>query len=142
MAEINRQEKKMVVKIVYYGPALSGKTTNLMHLHEILEPGHCSEFMTFETKKDRTLFLIFFRLKDFANPGEQDPEYIDLDQCLDSTLNVVGNKLKNKIIVTKDYGALPQVCCYPRKISQIFMNILINAAQAIVIIYEVIKSKR
>lgn len=57
MAEINREEKKMVVKIVYYGPALSGKTTNLMHLHEILDPSHCGEFMTFETKGDRTLFF-------------------------------------------------------------------------------------
>ena len=57
MAEINREEKKLVVKIVYYGPALSGKTTNLMHLHEILDPGNCGEFMTFETKGDRTLFF-------------------------------------------------------------------------------------
>lgn len=57
MAEINREGKILVVKIVYYGPALSGKTTNLMHLHEILDPGHCGEFMTFETKGDRTLFF-------------------------------------------------------------------------------------
>jgi signal recognition particle receptor subunit beta len=66
MAEVNEREKKLVVKIVYYGPALSGKTTNpalsgkttnLMQLHEILNPARCGEFMVFETKGDRTLFF-------------------------------------------------------------------------------------
>ena len=57
MAELNEREKKLVVKIVYYGPALSGKTTNLMQLHEILNPARCGEFMVFETKGDRTLFF-------------------------------------------------------------------------------------
>ena len=57
MAELNEKEKKLVVKIVYYGPALSGKTTNLMQLHEILNPARCGEFMVFETKGDRTLFF-------------------------------------------------------------------------------------
>ena len=57
MAEIKLEEKKVIVKIVYYGPALSGKTTNLMSLHELLNPASCGEFMTFETKGDRTLFF-------------------------------------------------------------------------------------
>ncbi len=57
MVEFNEKEKKMVVKVVYYGPALSGKTTNLMQLHDILNPAGCGELMTFETKGDRTLFF-------------------------------------------------------------------------------------
>lgn len=57
MAEFSEIEKKIVVKIVYYGPALSGKTTNLMQLHDILDPSKCGELMTFETKGDRTLFF-------------------------------------------------------------------------------------
>ena len=59
MAELNEKEKRMVVKIVYYGPALSGKTTNLMQLHDILNPAKCGELMSFETKGDRTLFFFF-----------------------------------------------------------------------------------
>jgi|GEM_PF-4907160 len=47
----------MVVKIVYYGPALSGKTTNLIQLHDILNPAGCGDLMTLETKGDRTLFF-------------------------------------------------------------------------------------
>lgn len=57
MAEVDEKEKRIVVKVVYYGPALSGKTTNLMQLHDILNPARCGEFMTLETKGDRTLFF-------------------------------------------------------------------------------------
>ncbi len=57
MAEFSEIDKKIVVKIVYYGPALSGKTTNLMQLHDILNPAECGELMNFETKGDRTIFF-------------------------------------------------------------------------------------
>lgn len=57
MAELDLENRKLVVKIVYYGPALSGKTTNLMQLHDLLDPGGCGELMSFETKGDRTLFF-------------------------------------------------------------------------------------
>jgi len=57
MAEWIAEDKKLVVKLVYYGPALSGKTTNLMRLHDRLENTCCGELMTFETKGDRTLFF-------------------------------------------------------------------------------------
>lgn len=57
MAEWIPDSNKLVVKLVYYGPALSGKTTNLMRLHDLMEGGDCGELMTFETKGDRTLFF-------------------------------------------------------------------------------------
>lgn len=57
MAEIHEEEKRITLKIVYYGPALSGKTTNLMQLHDLLNPAKCGEFLSFETKGDRTLFF-------------------------------------------------------------------------------------
>ncbi len=57
MAEFDEKEKRLVIKIVYYGPALSGKTTNLMRLHDFLSPGGRGDLMSFETKGDRTLFF-------------------------------------------------------------------------------------
>jgi signal recognition particle receptor subunit beta len=57
MSELITEENKLIVKLVYYGPALSGKTTNLMRLHDLMVPGSCGELMTFETKGDRTLFF-------------------------------------------------------------------------------------
>lgn len=57
MAEILEEEKKIVIKIVFYGPALSGKTTNLMKIHDLINPGQCGDLMSLETRGDRTLFF-------------------------------------------------------------------------------------
>lgn len=57
MVDVNEAGKKITVKIVYYGPALSGKTTNIMQLHDLLNPQQRGELMTLETKGDRTLFF-------------------------------------------------------------------------------------
>lgn len=57
MAEFIEEEKKIVLKIVYYGPALSGKTTNLMRLHDLISQETRGDLMTFETRGDRTLFF-------------------------------------------------------------------------------------
>jgi signal transduction histidine kinase len=70
-------------------------------------------------------------LKDFAHPGEDKLQSADINQCLESTLNVVWNELKYKTTVTKAYGDLPIMQCYPHQLNQVFMNLLVNAAQAI-----------
>jgi len=63
MAELSKNKRGLTIKIVYYGPALSGKTTNLIHLHESLERGDCGDLMSFETRGDRTLFFDLLPLK-------------------------------------------------------------------------------
>ena len=70
-------------------------------------------------------------LKDFVHPGEDEVQYADINKGIESTLNVVWNELKYKAEVTKDFGDLPLVKCYPRQLNQVFMNILVNAAYAI-----------
>lgn len=60
MIEYDEIEKRMVLKLVYYGPALSGKTTNLLQLHELLQQEGRGELMVLDTKDDRTIFLIFY----------------------------------------------------------------------------------
>ena len=74
---------------------------------------------------------IVIDLKDFAHPGEQKLQYADINKALNSTLNIVWNEIKYKATVTKDYGEVPEVQCYPQQINQVFMNLLLNAAQAI-----------
>ncbi|MDI6790084.1 MAG: response regulator [Thermodesulfobacteriota bacterium] len=74
---------------------------------------------------------IIVNLKDFAHPGEDKLQSADINKCLESTLNIVWNELKYKATVTKEYGALPLVQCYPYQLNQVFMNLLVNAAQAI-----------
>lgn len=70
-------------------------------------------------------------LKDFSRVGETDLQWADLHKCLDSTLNVVANEIKYRAEVVKEYGPLPEVECVPSQLNQVFMNLLVNAAQAI-----------
>jgi signal transduction histidine kinase len=74
---------------------------------------------------------IVLDLKDFAHPGEDKPKFADINRNMESTLNVVWNELKYKARVVKKYGDLPQVKCYPQQLNQVFVNLLVNAAQAI-----------
>jgi two-component system NtrC family sensor kinase len=70
-------------------------------------------------------------LKNFAHPGNDKQMLVDINKGLESTLNVVYNEIKYKADVIKEFGDIPLVEGYPQKINQVFMNILINAAQAI-----------
>jgi len=73
---------------------------------------------------------IVIDLKDFAHPGEDKLQEADINNGIESTLNVVWNELKYKATLKKEYGDLPLVKCYPQQLNQVFMNILVNAAQA------------
>ncbi|MBI4986648.1 MAG: GTPase domain-containing protein [Rhodocyclales bacterium] len=82
MPDLDAAAARLTFKLVYYGPAQSGKTTNLMRLHDLLAPELKGEMMTLETQGDRTLFfdllplgfrapsglLVKFRL--FTVPGQ------------------------------------------------------------------------
>jgi two-component system NtrC family sensor kinase len=61
--------------------------------------------------------------------GERAPA--DLNRCLDSTANIVWTMLKHTVRLEKDYGELPPVACRAVEIQQVFMNLLVNAYQAI-----------
>jgi two-component system, NtrC family, sensor kinase len=71
-------------------------------------------------------------LKDFSHvDARQEWEWVDLHKGLDSTLNIVNNEIKYKAEVVREYGVLPEVQCLASELNQVFMNLLINAAQAI-----------
>lgn len=80
--QVDFAAKELTVKLVYYGPALSGKTTNLRAIHWLGASRACGELMTLETQNDRTLFFdmlpisvssksgVRVRLKLFTVPGQ------------------------------------------------------------------------
>lgn len=82
MTEMNELQRRLTIKLVYYGPALSGKTTNLTRLHDLLAPQLKGEMMTLETEGDRTLFFdllplgftapsgLMIKFKLFTVPGQ------------------------------------------------------------------------
>ncbi|MFO1349649.1 MAG: DAHL domain-containing protein [Gammaproteobacteria bacterium] len=70
-------------------------------------------------------------LKNFSRMDRKKTESVDLNQCLDSTLVIAKNALKYKADIVKHYGQLPNVMCAPSQLNQVFLNLLVNAAQAI-----------
>lgn len=70
-------------------------------------------------------------LKDFSHVDESSQQEADLNAGIESTLNVVWNEIKYKAEVVRQLGQVPLVNCVPAQINQVFMNILVNAAQAI-----------
>ena len=81
--QLDFSAREVTIKLVYYGPALSGKTTNLVSLHQRAGPEARGRLMTLETQDDRTLFFdllpltfrnregdVALRIKLFTVPGQ------------------------------------------------------------------------
>ncbi len=80
--QLDFKTRELTVKLVYYGPALSGKTTNLQAIHQLVADDTAGRLMTLETRDDRTLFFdllpltfqtgggIQVRFKLFTVPGQ------------------------------------------------------------------------
>lgn len=71
MAFFNYVTKEITLKVVYYGPGLSGKTTNLQYLYSILDASSRGKFISLSTESDRTLFFDFLpvelgKIRDFS----------------------------------------------------------------------------
>ena len=60
---VNWSSREIIFKIVYYGPALSGKTTNLKYVYNRLDPSLRGGLVTLQTREERTLFFDFMQLQ-------------------------------------------------------------------------------
>jgi signal transduction histidine kinase len=80
---------------------------------------------------DRTKEIVG-SLRTFARVDDDDSFVVtDIHQNIDLAILLMGKHNKDRIRIVKDYGDLPNIECIPGKISQVFMNILVNALQAI-----------
>lgn len=70
-------------------------------------------------------------LKKFVRLDEAELQEADVNKELNLTLDLIRHETKNKIEIIKNYGTIPMIKCYPNMLNQVFMNILVNACQAI-----------
>ncbi len=70
-------------------------------------------------------------LRDFSHQGGLATTLADVNQCVDSTANIVWTMMKHSVELKKDYQVLPELRCHPMQLKQVFMNLLVNAYQAI-----------
>ena len=70
-------------------------------------------------------------LRKFVRLDEAELQDAEINKELDLTLDLIRHETKNRIKIVKNYGEIPQIKCYPNMLNQVFMNILVNATQAI-----------
>ena len=71
-------------------------------------------------------------LRKFVRLDEAELQEADINKEIDLTLDLIRHETKNRINIVKHYGNIPPVTCYPNMLNQVFMNILVNATQAII----------
>ncbi len=121
---------KMVDKTAQ--PSLTNLKTDLyqrLNLAFLLQD--CPELINESLDGARRVMEIVKSLKDFSHVDSQDWQLADVSTGLDSTLRILQNELKYKAEVIKNYQPnLPQLYCQAMQLNQVFMNLLVNAAQA------------
>ena len=70
-------------------------------------------------------------LRSFARLDEAELQRIDIHEGLEDTLTLIQHELGDRVKVEKNFGDIPSIVCYPSRLNQLFLNILVNAAQAI-----------
>ncbi len=98
--------------------------------YELLLNGMSELSSSIKTGADRTAEIVR-GLRKFSRLDEDDLKMINLHENIDATLIILHNQYKERIEIIRDYGVLPQIECYPGKLNQVFLNILVNAIEAI-----------
>jgi PAS domain S-box-containing protein len=75
---------------------------------------------------------IVHAMKTFSHPGADTPTPMDVVKMLEDTLVIAGHELRDTATVSTDFEKLPAVHCYPGDLNQAFLNLIVNAAHAIV----------
>jgi signal transduction histidine kinase len=70
-------------------------------------------------------------LRDFSRNDSDSFEYSDVNQCLEATVSIASTMIKHSAVLEKQYSALPKLRCYPAQLKQVFLNLLVNAYQAV-----------
>ena len=70
-------------------------------------------------------------LRDFARLDQAEKDNVDLREGIESTLTLVYHEFKNRIEIIREFQEIPKLNCYPNQLNQVFMNLLVNASQAI-----------
>lgn len=69
-------------------------------------------------------------LKSFSRVDQAECCRTSLNEALETTINIAWNELKYIATLDREFGEIPDIVCYPQQLNQVFLNLLVNAAQA------------
>lgn len=69
-------------------------------------------------------------LKSFSRVDQVEQAMINLNEALETTINIAWNEIKYVAEINREFGDIPDILCFPQQLNQVFLNLLINAAQA------------
>jgi two-component system NtrC family sensor kinase len=119
----------------YQIPELSHLTSEIKDLRHNSEIDHIltdiSQIVSECLEGTHRIKKIVYDLRTFSHAEAAEPKYVIVNDLLDFSLNLVWNKIMPKAEVTKEYTDVPKLFCYPQQLRQVFLNILMNAVQAI-----------
>ncbi|MBE9186873.1 ATP-binding protein [Microcoleus sp. LEGE 07076] len=133
---------KDIMELVSAYEQIVGKSEKIDELKEEIEFDFLQEdwveiLKSMKVSSQRLTELVT-SLHTFSHMDETDRKQANLHECIDSTLLILKNRLKYGFKVVKNYGELPLVKCYSGQLSQVFMNIVSNAMDAL----EEVKEKK
>jgi signal transduction histidine kinase len=70
-------------------------------------------------------------LKTFSRLDHPDSSIVNINECLETTINIAWNEIKSVATLKREYGTIPPVTCFAQQINQVFLNMLVNATQAL-----------
>lgn len=71
------------------------------------------------------------RLRSFARLDEAELKTVDIHEGIEDTLTLIHHEIKHSVEIVRNYGAISPVACFPGQLNQVFLNLLMNAQQAI-----------
>ncbi len=121
-ALLDDQSKKLTEQLSQNAALSDGSKKLLSDMVDFIQNGkRCTDSMSKIVSDIRT----FSR----SDKGIMNPE--NLNNIVDSVVNIVWNNIKNKVQLKKEYGEIPPVTCNSQQLGQVFLNLLVNASQAI-----------
>ena len=90
------------------------------------------EINTIDSEAIARINRLVVSLRKFVRLDEAELQDADINKEIDLTLDLIRHETKNRIEIIKNYSQLPPIKCYPNMLNQVFMNILVNAAQSII----------
>lgn len=70
-------------------------------------------------------------LKSFSRVDQAETALVDLNESLETTINIAWNEIKYIADLNREFGDIPKVKCFPQQLNQVFLNLLVNAAHAL-----------